>query len=158
MPKSATFTFREPRVGDMTWIAHRHGALYAAEYDWDATFEAMVAEIAADFIKTRVPACERCWIAESTGAVVGAATVVREDAETAKLRMFYVEPEMRGSGLGRALVNEAIGYARQTGYRRMTLWTNSVLIAARRLYETSGFELIKTEPHHGYCHDLIGEY
>lgn len=158
MAKPATFTFRDPRVGDMAWIAHRHGVLYASEYGWDATFEAMVAEIAADYIKTRDPSCERCWIAESQGAVVGSATVVREDAETAKLRMVYVEPEMRGSGLGRALVNEAIAYARQKGYRRMTLWTNSVLIAARRIYETSGFTLVKEEPHHSYGHDLIGEY
>ena len=105
MAKPATFTFRAPRVGDMAWIAHRQGVLYAAEYGWDATFEAMVAEIAADYIKTRDPSCERCWIAEPQGAVVGSATVVREDAETAKLRMVYVEPEMRGSGLGRALVN-----------------------------------------------------
>jgi GNAT superfamily N-acetyltransferase len=139
-------------------VAYCHGALYAAEYGWDETFEAMFAEIAADLIKTRDPTCERCWIAESDGTVVGSATVVREDAETAKLRMVYVEPEMRGSGLEQALVNEAIAYVLQTSYRRTTLWTNSVLVAARRIYETSGSELIEEEPHQSYGHDLIGEY
>jgi GNAT superfamily N-acetyltransferase len=148
---------RPPRPGDIGWVIHRHGVLYAAEYGWDATFEAMVAKVAADFIETFDPA--RCWcrIAERDGAILGSAFVVPKDAATAKLRLVYVEPSARGEKLGRRLLDEATAFARAAGYRRMTLWTNDVLVAARRLYSTAGFMLVASEAYRGFGKDLVGE-
>lgn len=156
-PTLPTVVLRPHRPGDMGWIIHRHAALYAQEYGWDGSFEAMVAEVAVDFIRNFDPARERCWVAELNGEPVGSVTVVRKDDTTAKLRLLYVEPSARGHGIGRRLVDEAVGYARATGYRRLVLWTNDILTAARRIYETAGFTLVASEPHRSFGHDMVGE-
>jgi DNA-binding MarR family transcriptional regulator/predicted GNAT family acetyltransferase len=153
----APYLLRPHRPGDMGWIVHRHGALYAQEYGWDDTFEALVAEIAAGFIKDFDPKRERCWIAESEGEIVGSVLLVGETDEVAKLRLLYVEPKARGLGIGKRFVEECIRFARASGYRRITLWTNDVLHAARNIYAASGFSLVRAEPHHSFGHDLVGE-
>ncbi|HEX5738687.1 MAG TPA: bifunctional helix-turn-helix transcriptional regulator/GNAT family N-acetyltransferase [Hydrogenophaga sp.] len=156
-PPDRSFTLRAPEPGDMGWIVHRQARLYAEEYGWDWTFEGLVAEIAGKFVRQFQPEAERCWVAERQGEVVGAVFVVREDEHTAKLRMLYVEPSARGLGLGRRLVDECLRFASAKGYRRMVLWTNEVLVAARRIYQTAGFELIEQTPHHAFGKDLVGE-
>jgi DNA-binding MarR family transcriptional regulator/GNAT superfamily N-acetyltransferase len=151
------FILRDPRPGDLGLVASRQAALYTAEYGWDWTFEALVARILADYVDTFDPAHERAWIAERDGEIAGSVFVMRKDAETAKLRLLYVEPATRGHGLGRRLVEEAISFARIAGYRRMTLWTNSILDAARAIYKGQGFHLVAEEPHRSFGHDLIGQ-
>jgi GNAT superfamily N-acetyltransferase len=153
----STILLREHRPGDIGWVIHRHGVLYAREFGWDATFEAMVAKVAAAFVEDFKPGRDRCWIAELEGAIVGAAFVVQASKTVAKLRMVYVEPDARGLGLGRRLVREAMTFARNAGYVRMTLWTNDVLLAARALYEREGFSKVAAEPYRGFGHDLVGE-
>lgn len=153
-----SYILRPPRPGDLGRVISRHGALYAEEYGWDETFEAFVAGIVADFAKSRDPKRERCWIAEVDGEAVGAVFLVRQDDEVSKLRMLYVEPEARGLGIGARLVEEAIRFARRAGYRKMTLWTNDILTAARRIYEMAGFTLVREEPHRSFGHDLVGQY
>ena len=155
--KESPFLIRQNAPGDIGWIIHRHGALYAAEYGWDESFEALVAEIAGRFLKTRDPSRERCWVAERDGKIVGSVFLVDAGQGTAKLRLLYVEPDARGHGLGRRLVEEALRFAKQAGYLRVTLWTNDVLVAARRLYEAAGFQLISSERHHSFGKDLVGE-
>lgn len=152
------YILRSPRVGDMGWLIHRQGMLYAEEYGWDERFEALVAEIVAHFIQSFDAKRERCWIAERDGEIVGSVFLVQESNETAKLRLLYVEPKARGLGIGQRLVAECVQFARQCGYRKMTLWTNDILAAARHIYETAGFRLVRQERHHSFGHDLVGQY
>lgn len=152
-----TLLLRDPEPGDLGWIIHRQAVLYAEEYGWDATFEALLTEIVAGFVKHFDPACERCWVAEGEAQILGAVFVVRDDATTARLRMLYVEPAARGQGLGRRLVETSIAFARAKGYRQMTLWTNDVLTAARRIYEATGFTLVRSEPHRSFGQELMGQ-
>ncbi len=147
--------FRTHRAGDMGWVVYRHALLYAQEYGWNQEFEALVAEIAAKFLRRLKPERERCWIAERNGEIVGSVFLVMRSQTMAQLRLLLVEPSMRGSGLGTRLVNECIAFARQAGYRTLMLWTNDSLHDARRLYERAGFRLTKEAPHHSFGHDLV---
>ena len=156
-PTAVPYMLRPHQIGDIGWIVRRHGQLYAQEYGWSGEFEAFVAEIGAHFIRTFDPQWERCWIAECAGAIVGSVFLVRESDTVAKLRMLYVEPEARGLGIGRRMVEECILFARQKGYHTITLWTNDVLVSARRIYEATGFRLVKEEPHHSFGKDLVGQ-
>jgi DNA-binding MarR family transcriptional regulator/N-acetylglutamate synthase-like GNAT family acetyltransferase len=150
-------TFRDLRPGDLGWVIHRHGALYAAEYGWDGTFEALVAKVCAEFVENFDPAKERAWIAELDSRIVGSVFLVRKTDEIAKLRLLYVEPDARGHGIGRRLVEDCIAHARAVGYRRMELWTNDVLTSARKIYQAVGFRLVHSEPHHSFGKELVGE-
>lgn len=151
------FMLRTHRPGDIGWMIHRHAVLYAREYHWNEQFEALVAGIGARFIERFDARFERCWIAERNGQIAGGVFVARRSASVAQLRMMYVEPQARGLGIGRRLVDECIRFAREAGYRRMELWTNRVLVSARRIYQAAGFEPVKSEPHHSFGHDLVGE-
>ena len=150
-------TLRPHAPGDLGWVVSRHGALYAEEYGWDITFEALVAQIAARFIERYDPRCERCWIAERDGERAGTVTVVRRSARVAQLRLLLVEPSARGLGIGARLVDEALAFAQGAGYRRMMLWTNAGLDAARAIYDARGFRLVAEERHHSFGHDLVGQ-
>jgi DNA-binding MarR family transcriptional regulator/N-acetylglutamate synthase-like GNAT family acetyltransferase len=151
------YLLRGHQPGDIGWAIHRHGALYAEEYGFDETFEALVAEICAQFLKSFDATRERCWIAERDGENVGCVFLVRQCDAVAKLRCLLVEPRARGLGIGARLVEECIRFARLKGYGKITLWTNSNLLAAIRLYERAGFALVTEEPHHSFGHDLIGQ-
>jgi DNA-binding MarR family transcriptional regulator/GNAT superfamily N-acetyltransferase len=153
----APYLLRQHQPGDLGWIVHRQAILYAEEYGWDETFEALAAEIAAQFIKHYDPKRERCWIAEKDGARVGGVFVAKASDKIAKLRLLHVEPEARGLGIGRRLVEECVRFARQAGYRKMTLWTQSILHAARNIYKEAGFQIVREEKHHSFGKDLTGE-
>lgn len=147
------------RPGDLGWIVHRHGLVYAEEFRWDERFEALVPEIAGAFGSRHDPERERCWIAERTGRFGGCVFLVGDPTAegTVQPRLVLVEPEARGLGIGERLVGMCADVARQAGYRQVTLWTNDVLVAARRLYEAAGFRLVATEPHRSFGHQLVGE-
>lgn len=151
------YLLRPLQVGDIGWIIRRQGMLYAQDYGWDKTYEALVAEILAAFVKSFDPKWERSWIAERDGEVVGSVFVVRKSDQVAKLRLLYVEPSARGLGIGRRLVEECIGFSRAKGYKTLTLWTNDILTAARHIYQAAGFKLIEEEPHHSFGKDLVGQ-
>ena len=151
------YLLRPHQPGDMGWVVHRHAVLYAQEYGFDDSFEALVAKVAAEFIDNLKPERERCWIAEVEGVVVGSVFVVENAPDVAQLRLLLIEPQARGLGLGRRLVAECIRFARGAGFRRMRLWTNDCLTAARLLYERAGFVLTESEPHRSFGQDLVGE-
>ena len=157
-PAGPSYVLRSHQPGDMGWIIHRHGILYAEEYGLDQKFEALVAQIAATFIENFDAVRERCWIAERDDAIVGSVLLVKESDEVAKLRLLYVEPAARGLGIGSRLVGECIRFAGQRRYRKISLWTNDVLVSARRIYQASGFHLVSQEPHRSFGRDLVGQF
>ena len=150
-------TLRSHRPGDMGWVVQRHGEIYHQEYGWNEEFEALVAEIAAEFVRKLDTARERCWIAEYDGRRVGCIFLVAKNATTAKLRLLLVEPDARGLGVGRTLVAECVRFAREVGYHKMVLWTQDNLTAARRIYGNEGFVKTGEEPHRSFGHDLVAE-
>jgi DNA-binding MarR family transcriptional regulator/GNAT superfamily N-acetyltransferase len=155
----AAYELRQHQPGDMGWIVERHAVLYHREYGFDSTMEALASEIVATFLRNYDPVRERCWIAERAGERVGSVFLVQhpEERDVAKLRLLLVEPSARGLGIGARLVGECTRFAREAGYERITLWTNSVLAAARHLYEQEGYRLVKEERHHSFGPDLIGQ-
>lgn len=151
------YLLRPLQVGDVGWIAHRQGLIYAQDYGWDETYEVLVAEILVAFVRNFDPKWERSWIAEREGEVVGSVFVVRKSPEVAKLRLLYVEPSARGLGIGRRLVDECIAFVRAKGYETLTLWTNDILGSARRIYQAAGFTLAEEEHHHSFGKNLVGQ-
>jgi DNA-binding MarR family transcriptional regulator/GNAT superfamily N-acetyltransferase len=156
-PKPAAYLLRSPGPGDLGWMVQRHGELYAQEYGWDSSFEALVARIVADYAADHDPRREAAWIAEVDGRPMGCVLCVRADDDTAQLRILLVDPAARGLGIGARLVTECVAFARRAGYRRIVLWTNDVLIAARRIYQAAGFRLTGEEPAASFGHDLVSQ-
>jgi DNA-binding MarR family transcriptional regulator/GNAT superfamily N-acetyltransferase len=156
--ESAEIALRPLRPGDLGWIIHRQSMLYSEEYRWDWTFEGFVSRILGAFVEDFDPTREDGWIADRAGAIIGSVFLMKTDDPTvAKLRLLYVEPTARGAGVGRRLVDACIARARELGYSRLTLWTNDILFAARRIYQSTGFELVEEAPHHSFGHDLVGQ-
>lgn len=158
VPPASPLLLRDPGPGDLGWVVHRQAVLYAQEYGWDQRFEALVAQIVADYVQHFKPGRERCWVAEQDHRIVGSVFLVQASETEAKLRLLYVEPSARGTGLGGRLVDGCLQAARAMGYQRLTLWTNDVLSAARRIYQSRGFVLLREEAHHSFGHDLTGQY
>jgi DNA-binding MarR family transcriptional regulator/GNAT superfamily N-acetyltransferase len=156
-PSGGDVELRSHKAGDMGWVVKRHAEIYAQEYGWNEEFEALIAQLCADFIRKLDPARERCWIAERAGERLGCIFVVEESKTIARLRMLLVEPTARGLGVGTKLVDECLAFARAAGYRKMVLWTNDVLAAARRRYEAVGFRLVKEERHESFGKNLVGQ-
>jgi DNA-binding MarR family transcriptional regulator/GNAT superfamily N-acetyltransferase len=156
-PRPETVVLRPPRPGDLGWVVHRHGALYAAEYGWSGEFEALTAQVIADFLRHNDPSREAAWIAEVRGEPAGSVLCVRKDEQTAKLRLLLVEPSARGHGVGARLVRECVAFARAADYRAMELWTVDVLVSARRIYQHEGFQLVEETREHLFGHDLTGQ-
>jgi DNA-binding MarR family transcriptional regulator/N-acetylglutamate synthase-like GNAT family acetyltransferase len=149
---------RQPKFGDFGWIVARHAELYAQEYGWTEPFEGLCAQIVADFVNKNDPSCERCWIAELNGESVGTVMLVKDSEDVARLRLLLVDPKGRGLGLGTRLVDECVKFARATGYKKITLWTHSILTAARHVYEQAGFSLTSSEKKHTWSKDVVAEY
>ena len=156
-PAAATRALRGVEPGDLGWVVERHGIVYADEFGWDGDFEGLVARIVGDYQAEHRPGRDDAWIAELDGMPAGFVMCRERDADTAQLRLLLVEPWARGAGLGRLLVDRCIEFASTAGYRSIMLWTNDVLVAARRIYEAAGFELVESEPHHSFGHDLVGQ-
>jgi DNA-binding MarR family transcriptional regulator/GNAT superfamily N-acetyltransferase len=156
-PAAGTVVLRPPAPGDLGWVVQRNAALYAAEYGWDETYEALVARIVADYADRADRTGEAAWVAEVGGERAGCVFCMRKDERTAQLRLLLVEPSARGMGIGGHLVAECLAFARRAGYREIVLWTNDVLHAARRIYQRAGFELTASQPHHSFGHDLVGQ-
>jgi len=157
-PAPKTYTLRSPTFGDFGWIVSRHAELYAQEYGWSEPFEGLCAGIVADFANKNDPNRERCWIAEMNGENVGCVMLVKDNDEVARVRLLLVDPKARGLGLGARLVEECVTFAREAGYKRVTLWTHSVLAAARHIYEQAGFTLTSSEKRHTWGKDVVAEY
>ena len=152
-----TYILRPHQPGDMGWVVYRHGVLYSQEYGWDEQFEALVATIVAKFLKRFDAKRERCWIAEKDGEIVGSVFLVKRSKNVAQLRMLYVEPSARGLGIGGRLVSECVRFAKQSGYKKIVLWTNNILHAARKIYEAHGFQITNEESEHSFGHDMVFE-
>jgi len=151
-------SLRPLQVGDVGWIIHRQAVLYHEEYGWDWTYEGLASRILGAFVAEFDPAREDGWVAERVGAIIGSIFLMKsDDPAVARLRLLYVEPSARGAGLGRALVATCIARACELGYRQLTLWTNDVLVSARRIYQAAGFRLVSEAPHHSFGHDLVGQ-
>jgi len=152
-----SYILRDPQAGDMGIVVQQQAQLYAREYGWNMEFEALVAEIVANYLREFDPSCERCWIAEKEGTVIGSVFVVKHDQTTAKLRMLYVDASVKGMGIGNRLLEESIRFARLAGYKHMILWTTSVLVDARKLYQKAGFQLVEEEQVHSFGKDLVSQ-
>jgi len=156
-PAEPVYVLRPPRTGDLGWVVELHGAIYAQEYGWDQRFEGLVAEIVSHFAKTPQETRARCWIAEREGQRIGCIFLVPRSAGVAQLRLLLVDPAARGKGIGARLVEECLAFARQCGYRKIVLWTNSILTAAAHIYRSAGFRLVSEEKHHSFGHALVGQ-
>lgn len=154
---SKQVVLRAPRAGELGWIVERHGVLYDLEYGWNVAFEGLVAEIIADYVKSREPGRDAAWIAELDGERAGCVLCVKKDVRTAQLRLLLVEPAARGHGVGHKLVAECIRFAREQGYEKLVLWTNDVLHSARKIYESAGFVLVDSTKHTSFGHDLVAQ-
>jgi DNA-binding MarR family transcriptional regulator/GNAT superfamily N-acetyltransferase len=157
-PAAMSYTLRPPKFGDFGWIVSRHAELYAQEYGWGEPFEGLCAGIVAEYANKNDPERERCWIAEMNGENVGCVMLVKDDDDTARVRLLLVDPKARGLGLGARLVEECVTFARQAGYKRITLWTHSILTAARHIYEKAGFTLTSSEKRHTWGKDVVAEF
>lgn len=156
-PAAGAYVIRPPEPGDLGWIVHRHGVLYAREHGWDERFEGLVAAVVGDFVREMDPARDRCWVADSEGEIVGSIFLAHQDARVAQLRLLYVEPAARGRGIAKRLIEECLRFAVRVRYERVTLWTNDVLVTARGLYERTGFRMVASEPHNRFGPDIMGQ-